>query len=67
MTESKTRTKPKGYAPWQPRSDSLVVLDRVKEILHDQRDYLPLTARQVFYRLVGVYGYPKDEMHTSGC
>jgi len=33
----------------------------VREILHDQADYLPLTARQVFYRLVGVYGYPKDE------
>jgi hypothetical protein len=33
----------------------------VIEILDEYRDELPLTARQIFYRLVGKYGYPKDE------
>jgi hypothetical protein len=33
----------------------------VTEVLYDNLPYLPLTIRQVFYRLVGAYGYPKDE------
>ena len=31
------------------------------QILIDFDDYLPLTAWQIFYRLVGGYDYPKDE------
>jgi hypothetical protein len=34
---------------------------QVKEILDEYYDELPLTARQIFYRLVGKYGYPKTE------
>jgi len=30
-------------------------------VLEEFRDYLPMTVRQVFYRLVGKYAYPKDE------
>jgi hypothetical protein len=55
------RKRVKGYAPWKPERESLALLMQVNEILHELRPYLPLTARQVFYRLVGAYGYPKDE------
>jgi hypothetical protein len=55
------RTRPKGYATWAPQQHTRALIADVQEILRDQADYLPLTARQVFYRLVGVYGYPKDE------
>ena len=30
-------------------------------MLDEYQAELPLTARQIFYRLVGAYGYPKDE------
>jgi hypothetical protein len=55
------RTRPKGYAAWTPREHTLALIGQVREILRGQTAYLPLTARQVFYRLVGAYGYPKDE------
>jgi len=53
--------RPKGFAPWRPQRKTLVVLAQVKNILHEYRAELPLTARQIFYRLVGAYGYPKNE------
>ena len=34
---------------------------QVKEVLDEYQDYLPLTARQIFYRLVGMHGFPKTE------
>lgn len=57
----KSTGRPKGYAAWNPQAKSRLLLNQVREILRDQHAYLPLTARQVFYRLVGAYGYPKDE------
>lgn len=51
----------KGYAPWSPQKKTKVILAQVKEILEHYEAELPLTARQIFYRLVGAYGYPKDE------
>jgi hypothetical protein len=53
--------RPKGFAPWRPQRKTLVVLAQVKDILDEYRAELPLTARQIFYRLVGAYGYPKNE------
>ena len=37
------------------------LLEQVRSILAEYADYLPLTVRQVFYRLVGVHGYDKTE------
>jgi hypothetical protein len=53
--------RPKGFAPWRPPRRTLMVLAQVKDILDEYRAELPLTARQIFYRLVGAYGYPKNE------
>jgi len=65
MSESTARrnntTRAKGYTPWRTQEKTLRLVARVREILEDLDSYLPLTARQVFYRLVGAYGYPKDE------
>lgn len=54
-------TWPRGLAPWSPRPATLDLLDRVRTVLAEYREHLPLTVRQVFYRLVGAYGYPKTE------
>jgi hypothetical protein len=54
-------TRPKGYAEWRPTRDTLAVLDAVRRILVEYQEHLPLTARQIFYRLVGQFEYPKTE------
>jgi hypothetical protein len=56
-----THKRPKGYAPWRPHKKTTRLIFQVQEVLEEYRNYLPLTARQIFYRLVGVYGYPKTE------
>jgi hypothetical protein len=53
--------RPKGFAPWRPQKKTLVILAQIKNILDEYRAELPLTARQIFYRLVGAYGFPKNE------
>lgn len=53
--------RPKGYAAWRPQKKTTRLIMQVKEVLEEYRDYLPLTARQIFYRLVGTKGYPKTE------
>jgi hypothetical protein len=56
------RTKrPKGFAKWRPQGKTLVIIAQVEDVLDEYQAELPLTARQIFYRLVGAYGYPKDE------
>jgi hypothetical protein len=55
------RKRPKGYAPWQPRKETQAILAQVDEVLREYRAHLPLTVRQIFYRLVGAFGYPKTE------
>jgi hypothetical protein len=47
--------------PWTPSPQSTALLDQVNAILDEYRAYLPLTIRQVFYRLVGAHGYEKTE------
>lgn len=53
--------RPKGYAPWKPAPDTLIVLAQVREVLEEYARYGAMTARQVFYRLVGQHGFPKSE------
>lgn len=53
-------TRAKGFAAWKPQKRTLVVLRDIEVVLEEYRAYLPLTVRQVFYRLVGK-GYQKTE------
>ncbi|WP_438297812.1 hypothetical protein [Streptomyces sp. HUAS TT7] len=55
------RTRPRGFAPWTPKPDTLLLVDQVRAVLDEYRAHLPMTARQVFYRLVGAFAYPKEE------
>ena len=50
----------KGFAPWKPQKRTEPLLADIAAVLEEYREYLPLTIRQVFYRLVGK-GYPKTE------
>lgn len=54
-------SRPKGYAPWSPGVEVQATLAQVQDVLDEYRNYLPMTARQIFYRMVGSYGYEKTE------
>ncbi|MGI8513501.1 MAG: hypothetical protein ACR2NH_12835 [Solirubrobacteraceae bacterium] len=56
----RTKGRPRGYAKWAPRAETQALLEDVRDVLDEYADHLPLTIRQVFYRLVAA-GYPKDE------
>ena len=53
--------RPRGFAPWKPHPKSQELLDQVQEVLDTYRDLLPLTGRQIFYRLVATTAYDKTE------
>jgi hypothetical protein len=54
--------RPRGFLPaWRPQAKTEVLLAQVDEVLGEYRQHLPLTCRQIFYRLVGAHGYEKTE------
>lgn len=55
----------RGFAVWRPQRATLELVEQVQAVLHEYADYLPLTIRQVFYRLVGNSGYDKTEQAYS--
>ena len=55
------RVRARGFADWSPRAETLALLARVNAVLGEYADHLPLTLRQIFYRLVGAHGYEKTE------
>jgi hypothetical protein len=57
----RVKTRPRGFAPWSPEKATLALLGRVRGVLDEYADHLPLTIRQIFYRLVGAYDYEKTE------
>lgn len=58
--------RPRGYADWRPQQKTRELLAQVHGVLDEYADHLPLTVRQLFYRLVATVGYPKDERATNG-
>ena len=56
----RVRTRVRGFAPWSPEKATLALLDQVRGILDEYGDHLPLTIRQIFYRLVGAHDYEKS-------
>jgi len=58
----RTSTRPRGFISWSPRAATLALLDQVLAVLAEYAEYLPLTVRQIFYRLVGSAGYDKTEL-----
>src|SRR6516164_8112042 len=53
-------TRPRGFVDdWRPRQKSLDLLEQVEATIAEYA--MPLTIRQIFYRLVGRHGYDKTE------
>jgi hypothetical protein len=54
-------TRARGFAPWNPQATARALLVQVQDVLAEYEEHLPLTCRQVFYRLVGAHGFDKTE------
>ncbi len=61
MSREYTATRVRGLAAWSPQAKTRRLLVQVQDVLEEYAEHLPLTCRQIFYRLVGAHGYPKDE------
>ena len=48
------RRRPLGLAPWKPQARTRPLVDAISRVLDEYRDFWPLTARQVYYRLIGL-------------
>jgi len=59
------RTRPRGFAPWTPNTPGRVMVEAVRGVLDEYRDYLPMTLRQIFYRLVTQGAVEKTERGYS--
>jgi hypothetical protein len=54
--------RPRGFLPdYKPYAKTRVLLEQVLEVIETYAAELPLTARQIFYRLVATVVYPKTE------
>jgi hypothetical protein len=54
--------RPRGFVDeWRPQNKTLTLLDTIRAVLDEYADYLPITLRQLFYRLVGNHAYEKTE------
>ena len=51
----------RGMAPWAPYAKTVPLLENVNAVFEQYREQLPLTIRQVFYRLVAAFEYEKTE------
>src|SRR5688572_4606243 len=57
-----THGRPRGFLPdWRPQARTAAVIEHVREVLAEYHTHLPLTIRQIFYRLVAMHGFEKTE------
>lgn len=59
-------SRPRGFIEdWQPRAGTLELIEHTRAVLAEYQAMLPLTVRQVFYRLVAQRGFEKTEKGYS--
>lgn len=54
-------SRPRGFESWKPQRRTQAKLDAVQDVLIEYADYLPITIRQAYYRLVGKVVIGKTE------
>jgi hypothetical protein len=53
---------PLGYLDdWKPYRKGQIMLAQVQHILDEYREHLPLTCRQIYYRMIGEFGHAKGK------
>ena len=56
-----------GFAPWKPSADYIKLVADIQAVLAEYSEQLPLTVRQIYYRLIGAYGYTKGPEFEGQC
>jgi hypothetical protein len=51
----------RGFVEWVPKPATQVIIDQIKEVLEEYSEHLPLTARQIYYRLIDGQGHTKGK------
>jgi hypothetical protein len=58
--------RPVGYIDdWKPYRKTQIMLGQVQSILEEYAEHLPLTVRQVYYRMVAAYRHPKGKQFAD--
>jgi hypothetical protein len=56
----------RGYLDdWKPLDATKIMPGRVKQIIEEYADQLPLTVRQIYYRMIAQWHYPKGKEFES--
>jgi hypothetical protein len=53
--------RPRGFISWRPYGRNEQLLAQITDVLSQYAEHLPLTLRQLFYRLVARFDYEKTE------
>jgi hypothetical protein len=56
-----TKPRKRGLAHTRFHRATLALIEQVNAVITEYAEYVPLTIRQIFYRLVGAHGYEKTE------
>ncbi len=59
--DNRRRTRPRGYAPYRPQAANRLLLEQIANVLDEYAEHLPLSVRQVYYRLVAQGHLDKTE------
>jgi hypothetical protein len=52
----------RGYVDdWKPQRKTHIMIGQIKDILEEYPEHLPLTCRQVYYRMIAKYRHPKGD------
>jgi hypothetical protein len=51
----------RGYVDWKPQAQTQILIGHVRQILEEYAEHLPLTCRQIYYRMIAEWKYPKGE------
>ena len=59
-------SRPRGWlGNWRPQRKTLLLIEQIQVVLQEYAAHLPLTVRQIFYRLVGAYGWASKRSAAS--
>jgi hypothetical protein len=51
----------RGYVDWKPQVKTQILIGHVRQILEEYAEHLPLTCRQIYYRMIAEWKYPKGK------
>jgi hypothetical protein len=52
---------PRDFAAWRPDDQTKVLIGQINKVLAEYSEHLPLTGRQIYYRLIDTYSRPKGK------